>query len=735
MKGTAEGISAVLFFPFFMVKRIIIITYLALIIIMGAATIIEKYQGASFTTTHIYGAWWFSALWAVLTACGVVWLVRQKVRRWSIVTLHASLVITLLGALLTHLTSSEGIIHLREGERTDRYVSGMGTNEMQEKPLPFTVRLDLFDIEYHEGTQTAADYVSRLTVSTGKDSVTTAVSMNNVFKSKGVRLYQSSYDDDGHGSYLSVNIDPWGISTTYLGYALLFISLLWMLADPKGTFRRLLHSPVLNHKLTTLLLLTALHPLCLQAAKTLPHETADEFGHLYVLYNGRICQLQTYAIDFTKKLCGKSHYGDYSAEQVLTGFIFFGDEWSDEPLIKIKGGALKSQLQLPSHGSFNTFFRQGEYILGPLVEEFYRGQHDKIHKEAADYDDKLQLILQLRQGRPLKLFPFESKEEGVGLQWYAPTGKYPQDMEQERKEYMHNIFGILYQDALAGHHAHMSEAIDKMAGYQKRYGGMSVPSSLKTRAERIYNTIPFATILFMVNLSAAILSLFVWRPAHWVMWLSLAALTFCIALRWIISGSIPMSNGYETMLLTAWLIEVLGLISCRKFPIMLTFGLLMSGFFLLVSHIGQMNPEITHIMPVLNSPLLSIHVSVIMMAYALLSITFICGVVGLLMPRKAEYLHVLSQIFLHPSLTALGIGIFTGAIWANVSWGTYWSWDPKEVWALITLMVYAIGVHQRSLPFLRKARNYHLFMVVAFLTLLMTYFGVNYFLGGMHSYA
>ena len=196
-----------------------------------------------------------------------------------------------------------------------------------------------------------------------------------------------------------------------------------------------------------------------------------------------------------------------------------------------------------------------------------------------------------------------------------------------------------------------------------------------------------------------------------------------------------MSNGYETMLLIAWFIQCLALVMARKVPIMLTFGFLMSGFFLLVSHIGQMNPAITHIMPVLNSPLLSIHVSIIMLAYALLSITFVCGVTALLLPAKAAYLHVLSQLFLYPSLSALGIGIFTGAIWANVSWGTYWSWDPKEVWALITLMVYAVAVHSRSIPSLQRPRVFHLYMVVAFLTLLMTYFGVNYFLGGLHSYA
>ena len=188
---------------------------------------------------------------------------------------------------------------------------------------------------------------------------------------------------------------------------------------------------------------------------------------------------------------------------------------------------------------------------------------------------------------------------------------------------------------------------------------------------------------------------------------------------------------------------------------MLTFGFLLAGFFLLVAHISDMDPKITHLMPVLQSPLLSIHVSVIMMSYALLSLTFLCGLTALLLRwlnrhneqlgEQLESLALLSRLFLYPAMTALGLGIFIGAIWANVSWGQYWSWDPKETWALITFMIYAVALHERSLPALalherslpafRRPMAYHIYMVLAFLSILMTYFGVNYLLGGMHSYA
>ena len=223
------------------------------------------------------------------------------------------------------------------------------------------------------------------------------------------------------------------------------------------------------------------------------------------------------------------------------------------------------------------------------------------------------------------------------------------------------------------------------------------------------------------------------RYAKGLLLLCFLALTCCLALRWIVTSHVPMANGYETMLFLAWAVMLLAFAASRKFPVMLTFGFLLSGFFLLVSHISQMDPQITHLMPVLNSPLLTIHVSIIMMAFALLALTCATSLTALCMRRQAEHLQLLSLLLLYPALTCLGFGIFIGAIWANVSWGTYWSWDPKETWALITFMVYAIPAHQKTFRF--SLFTYHLYMSLAFLTILMTYFGVNYLLGGMHSYA
>ena len=742
-----------------MVKKILFTLYILVMLCMGMTTIIEKYKGSDFVSEYVYGSWWFTALWTLSVAVGILYFVKSKVRRLSIVTLHISFVVILLGALLTHMFSEQGMIRLRKGEAVDTYlVQGKGGN-VEEHKLPFSMKLNSFDVKYHQGTDAVEDYESKFTITDGSKTINAKVSMNNIFSYRSVRFYQASYDRDLSGSILSLNSDPYGIAVTYVGYALLFVSLLWMLFDANGPYRRLLRSEQMKKAMFGIALLFGFG-LCSQAAPVLPKETAEKFGELNILYNDRICTVQKFAIDFTKKLYGSSTYKDFTPEQVLTGWIFWGEDWSKEPMLKFKNGPLKETLQMPDYTSVNAFFNRdlGGYVIGPYVQEYYQGNHDKFHQQVADIDDRIQLTMELRRGTLLKIFPYTYRGKTV---WYAPTEKIPASVEKNHRIYMQNVFLLLYDHVLAGDYAKVYEIFGKMARYQKNNGGTSLPSDSQIRAERIYNQIPFATILFMLNLSMGFVMFFftirklivgkslgrgidntVTVAGYSVMTLSFVALTFCEVLRWIIGGTVPMANGYETMLFVAWTVMLLSLFVSLRFRIVLTFGFLMSGFFLLVSHISQMDPQISHIMPVLNSPLLSVHVSIIMLGFALLSLTFICGLTALfvrMLKRHSEEqlssLRLLSLIFLYPALVMLGFGIFIGAIWANVSWGQYWSWDPKEVWALITLMVYAIAVHSGTLPSLRRPLVYHAFVVLAFLTILMTYFGVNYFLGGMHSYA
>lgn len=754
-----------------MVKKIIFILYILVLVCMAAATIVEKSQGTDYAHAHYYGAWWFILIWAVLAALGAFYIIKRKVKCASTLALHLSFIIILAGALLTHISAKRGMIHLRIGQPTDTYMAQDEEQGMKEEKLPFSLCLQKFEAKMHDGTNAAADYSSKFTVIDGDDKSEGEVSMNNIYSHRSYRLYQSSYDEDGKGSVLAINADPFGIPVTYTGYALLFISLVWMLFDPKGGYRKLLKSPLLKKgALMIALILSMANIQTLHAESAtgnlqnavLPKETAEKFGELHILYNDRICPVQTFALDFCKKIYGARSYQGLTAEQVLSGWVFYGNTWANEPFIKIKSGEMKTAMNLPDYASLNTFFNRemGGYTIGQYVQEYYNGQQDKFHQQAADIDGKIQIIMELREGISLKVLPYtfiknvkatkdHSFIKAGTTTWFSPVDKLPQAVEHQHALYIRNVFSLLNSDVKAGNTSRVNEFFVKMKKYQEVSSGNSLPTATQYKAERINNAFPFATILFMANLTLGFIALFytIYRMTKKkeIKALNIAlpillgvfflALTFGLALRWIISGNVPMSNGYESMLTVAWFVMLISILMQLRIRIVMVFGFLISGFFLLVSHINQMDPAIGQMMPVLNSPLLSIHVSIIMMSYALLSLTFICGIMGICMRSHGEELQALSRIFLYPALTTMGFGIFIGAIWANVSWGNYWSWDSKETWALITFMIYAVVVHTQSLPVFRKPLVYHIYITLAFLSIAMTYFGVNYFLTGMHSYA
>lgn len=754
-----------------MVKKIIFILYILVLVCMAAATIVEKSQGTDYAHAHYYGAWWFILIWAVLAALGAFYIIKRKVKCASTLALHLSFIIILAGALLTHISAKRGMIHLRIGQPTDTYMAQDEEQGMQEEKLPFSLCLQKFEAKMHDGTNAVADYSSKFTVIDGDDKSEGEVSMNNIYSHRSYRLYQSSYDEDGKGSVLAINADPYGIPVTYTGYALLFISLVWMLFDPKGGYRKLLKSPLLKKgTLITALLLSMGNIQTLHAESAtgnlqnavLPKETAEKFGELHILYNDRICPVQTFALDFCKKIYGARSYLGLTAEQVLSGWVFYGNTWANEPFIKIKSGEMKTAMNLPDYASLNTFFNRemGGYTIGQYVQEYYNGQQDKFHQQAADIDGKIQIIMELREGISLKVLPYTFTKNVKATKdhsfinagtttWFSPVDKLPQAVEHQHALYIRNVFSLLNGDVKAGNTSRVNEFFVKMKKYQEVSSGNSLPTATQYKAERINNAFPFATILFMANLTLGFIALFytIYRMTKKreikalnialpiLLGVSFLALTFGLALRWIISGNIPMSNGYESMLTVAWFVMLISILMQLRIRIVMVFGFLISGFFLLVSHINQMDPAIGQMMPVLNSPLLSIHVSIIMMSYALLSLTFICGIMGICLRSHGEELQALSRIFLYPALTTMGYGIFIGAIWANVSWGNYWSWDSKETWALITFMIYAVVVHTQSLPVFRKPLVYHIYITLAFMSIAMTYFGVNYFLTGMHSYA
>ena len=677
-------------------KRLILIIYVTLVVVLAVATFVEQARGTAFIGAHVYHTHWFVLLWGVLAVCTVVVCWRMRLwRRVPVLLLHGSFLVILGGALLTFVWGEQGYVHLEEGKTTDRFVVQDSRHLL---PLPFSLRLDSFRIVCYPGTEAPADYVSYIHVSgNGRESQKASVSMNRIFSCGGYRFYQSSYDPDGRGSWLSVNHDPWGIGVTYAGYALLGLSMLWVLFSRGGEFRRLLRHPLLRKG--GLLVLFLLLGTTLQATErklpVLNLKQADSLASVQVIYHDRVVPFNTLARDFVLKLTGKPAYKGLEPEQVIGGWLLHPEVWKDEPMIRIKSAALRRRLGLESDfARLSDLFDGQTYRLQAYwdASDNHSGELSPLDKAIVETDEKVGLILMLQQGTLIQPLPDD------------------------------------------GSIARLPEA--------------------KVRAELLYNRIPFSQVLFMFNLTVGLLAFAVLlyrgmrraaadsrmlrgleRFFTGALWAALAFQSLGYALRWYIGGRVPLSNGYETMQFLALATLLLACLLRRRFPFTLPFGFLLSGFALLVSYLGQMNPQITPLMPVLVSPWLSSHVSLIMMSYALFAFLMLNGVLALCVRREALRLMLLSRLLLYPAVFFLGAGIFLGAIWANVSWGHYWSWDPKEVWALVTFMVYAVPFHAGSLSRLRKPLFFHVYMMVAFLTVLMTYFGVNYVLGGMHSYA
>ncbi len=743
---------------------------------MAVATFVEKFNGTPVVQEKIYHSGWFVLLWAALVCTGSHLLFRtRKVHKAPGLLLHGSFVLILTGALVTHLTSLQGIIHLRQ-DAPSNYFTAQQHRFWESEPvrtphkLPFSLTLLEFTVEMYAGTQAPADYVSKVLLSRmdGNPSQEVSISMNRILRHQGYRFYQRSYDPDQQGSLLSVNYDPYGVPLTYAGYALLVVAMIGMLLNPRGTFRQLLRHPALRGTAVFLFLVgtpvmlraqepapdsiqvTATHTFRVKK-KVIPPGLALQTGKLQVLYNDRVAPLQTLARDFTLKLHGKATYKGWSPEQVLCGWLFCPEQWQYEPLITIKSKELARRLETPVPAPLVAFFGpEKEYKLQSLWSEIPpEGMPAPLQKAVTETDEKVQLILMLERGSLLKLFPLRLQGE---VQWYAPTDSLPAAAPVEKVRFIRGIFTLLQEAIVQEDYATAAAIVEKISLFQHKEAGETALSAQKIRAERFYNRFEPSTWLFRICLTIGVISFLfllkqplrrksgVQKGLFILLVTTFLCITATIVLRTYIAGRVPQSNGYETLLFLSWLIQLFALLIGRRLPLALIFGFLLSGFTLLVSTLGQMNPQITPLMPVLLSPWLSLHVSLIMIAYALFAFTFLCGMTAVLFhfqrrSAEVERLTVVSRLLVYPANFLLGTGIFVGAVWANVSWGSYWAWDPKEVWALIAFLVYAFPMHGQSLPYFRNPLGYHLYILLAFTTLLMTYFGVNYFLGGMHSYA
>lgn len=727
-------------------KKLTGITLTILVITLAAGTFIEKMRGADFASQHIYASPLFLVLWGLLALALII--MSAKARLWKrpcMACLHAAILFILLGGLLTMTTGQHGEILLQPDIPCSSF--------FDDGPKPtFSITLKKFEVLSYPGTQSPMDYSSEVRIVDSRNGkrLEYTISMNKILKYKHYRFYQSDYDDKGN-SILSVSYDPWGINATYFGYILLSLGLIGMLLERKGAFRSLLNS--LGKKGACVILLVFLGQQTHANPRTLPQESASKMGEINVLYKGRICPLQTLAKEFTTKLYGSSRYKGMSSEQVLCGWVFYPNDWSKEPMIKVKDKETRQILGIDGKYARLDDFHTSDG--NSKLAESLNGLplNDPSLKKVQTANEKLQLISMLCSGQLLKIFPH--CDSSLLVTWYAANDQLPLGLSDGEYLFIRKLISYAKELLETKGYESLDELFEEVRAYQSANSGNTLPSSLQHRTERLYNKLSAGKWLPLLSVTIGLVlfacSLYcIGKHRHpskcistltliWTVSLTLFLATL-FTLHWIAGKHIPLSGSYDTMLFMAMSIGCITLVARRRNDLIMPSGAFMMGIVLLVVMMIGANPTVTKLMPVLASPLLGTHVSVIMLAYALFFFVAFNSTVALVFmglhrqPLQVRQMSALSLVLLFPATVLLSFGIIIGAIWANVSWGNYWSWDPKEIWALITLIVYAVPLHFRLVKAFQKPVILHLYCVIAFLFVLFTYFGVNYFLSGLHAY-
>lgn len=677
-------------------------TLSSIILAMMAATVLEKVSGTSFAFRWVYHHPVFFVLWATTAITGISLLVSRKTARspWTLL-LHLSFVVILGGALITHLTGEQGTLRLPKG-KTVRFWTREDGNV---RPLPSPLVLEDFEVLYYNGSQAASDYRSVIRA----ENRLLDISMNHIARIDGFRFYQSGFDGDT--SVLCVNHDPWGIGFTYTGYVLLLLSLSGFFFQRKTVFRKILKRVAQSSAIfAAIAFLSPSEARAQERPRTLPPDVAEAFGDLYVYYNDRICPFETLAREYTMKAYGKSHWKEYDACQVVTGWLFYYDWWRAVPF-KLKGKE--------------------------------RGTAKEAEKEY--------LQRSVASGDAWKLYPVA---DSIGVvRWYDSNEMLPLDVidDYDRWVFIRKVIDVVEQSVREEDWEEARRLVGKIRDYQVKVAGPVLPSPARFHAEKVYNRLSRPMLPFMASITWGIL-LFVLlgfllsrslpfpRKVAFVsaclVYLLFVYLTITLGLRWFVSGHAPLAGSYSVMMLMSWLSTLGMCLLWRSCPLVLPLGFLLSGFTMLMASMAGANPRITHLMPVLQSPILSMHVLTMMLSYTLLGLAALNGILGLLVPAEASVrLRDINLVVLYPAIFLLVCGTFLGAVWANISWGNYWSWDPKETWALVTFLTYSLALHGTLLKPFRNPRLFHGFCVLAFLCVLVTYFGVNLLLGGLHAYA
>lgn len=639
--------------------------------------------------------------------------------------------------------------------------------------LLFNLRLEDFVLERYPGSNSPSGYRSNVTLIDNSNNfqMPFSIFMNNILKYRGFRFYQSSFDQDEKGTVLSVNHDMAGIVVTYTGYALLFLFIILSLISRNTFFRNVratAWTSSLRKGISMLFVLFFIQGFTsLNAQRFIPSkESSEEFGRVLVQdQKGRTKPLLTLSNDILRKVTRENKFEGYTSMQVFLGLHFDFSNWKDIPLIKVSNRDLRKKIGIAkSFASFSDLVDLeggGNYKLSGEINTAYLkspAERNKMDKEIMKVDERVNIIYMIYKGDFMKLFPLKNGTHN----WGSAEEAIASSVSREDSLYLATIMPLLAEALNNNNTATIRKITESISGYQSRFTEYSLPSASKTKSELLYYKLgiferlfPFYATIGLIMLFSLIVMVIKGNPGSpvfvkvliWILFAGFLFHTFGLGLRWYISGHSPMSNGYESMIFISWVTLMAGFIFSRKSAFALSATAVLAGLTLMVAHLSFMDPEITNLVPVLKSYWLTLHVSVITGSYGFLGLGAILGIVVMILfslvnssnqeriSRTIDELTVINLRTLTLGLYFLTIGTFLGAVWANESWGRYWGWDPKETWSLITMIVYAFVLHSRMIPGMKDIFTFNLLSVFAFSSVLMTYFGVNYYLSGLHSYA
>jgi len=661
----------------------------------------------------------------------------------------------------------------------------------KEIPIDFKIKLLDFQLDRYPGSMSPASYASEVELIDKANNVKMPfrIYMNHILDYGNYRFFQASYDKDEKGTVLSVNNDP-GTLPSYIGYFLLALGLYWSLFRKNGRFAQLskrakkASADKLIPAILAVGLLFSVTPSkadeldpAIKTILSIDKAHAQKFGMLIIQdIKGRMKPMNTLSTEILAKIHRTSSlsFGKraLSPDQVILGMMIRPDIFRDVKLIRTKDPLVNKALGVKEdtkYVSFSQFFADpvamSGYKLGKLAEAASRKapkDRNKLDKAVLKVDEKVNVAYMVFTGSMIKIWP---KPDDANNKWFATIEalqSFAPNQGIKVREAAVNYFSAVEDSMSSGNWVKSDKALEAIAQYQHKYGSAVYPSANKIKAEIFYNKTNVFELLwplyFLMGFILLILSFtkilypklrmnFIAKSSLVLLGVFFAAHTMGLILRWYISGHAPWSNGFESMTYIAWATVLAGFIFSRHSPITLAATSIVSGLILFVAHLSWMNPQVTNLVPVLNSYWLNIHVSMITASYGFLALGALLGFINLILyaisTKKNEKhislsikeLNAVAEMSFMIGLTMLTVGNFLGGVWANESWGRYWGWDPKETWALVTILVYAVVIHLRFIKAIYSEFNFAVISLLSFTSVLMTYFGVNYYLAGMHSYA